>query len=129
MLHHLRCPSCFHDLDLPREAEQPGRLLTCPSCGWKARMWQWVSESRKPGNRKKSTMSPISQMELDSILLRSLDRRMNENIQLLSEEDSLPEVNEINADKRTNPFLIGRWEVHDLALLLDFTGNLDAPLP
>ena len=33
MLHHLRCPSCFHDLDLPREAEQPGRLLTCYACG------------------------------------------------------------------------------------------------
>lgn len=80
MLHHLRCPSCFHDLDLPRESEQPGRLLTCPTCGWEARMWQWVSESRKPG-------------------------------------------------KWTTPFLIARLKVHELALLMDFTGNLDAPLP
>lgn len=74
-------------------------------------------------------MMPINQMELDSILLRSLDRRMNENIQLLSEEDSLPECNEVEADKRTKPFLMARWEVHDLALLMDLTGNRDAPLP
>lgn len=74
-------------------------------------------------------MMPINQMELDSLLLRSLDRRMNENIKLLSEEDSIPEINEIGIDKRTIPVLIASWEVHDLALLMDFTGNLDAPLP
>lgn len=116
MLHHLRCPSCFHDLDLPIETEQPGRLLTCLTCGWEARMW------RKPA------MSPIDQMELDSLFLRSLDRRTHENIQLLSEEDSFPEVNELEPDRRHQPFLIARWEVHDLALLMDLTGNLDAPL-
>lgn len=129
MLHHLRCPSCFHALDLPHEAEQPGRTLTCPSCGWEARMWQWVSESREPDHRRKPAMTPIDQMELDSLLLRSLDRRTHENIQFLSEEDSFPEVNELEPDRRHQPFLIARWEVHDLSLLMDFTGNIDAPLP
>ena len=117
MLHHLRCPSCFHDLDLPIEAEQPGRLLTCPSCGWNARMWE------------KPAMTPIDQMELDSLLLRSLDRRTHENIQFLSEEDVFHKVNEFRNDKRRQPFLTALWEVHDLALLMDFTGNIDAPLP
>lgn len=129
MLHRLRCHSCMNNLTLAKEAEQPGRLLTCLTCGWEARMWQWVSESRKPENRRKFDMMPINQIEHDFLLLRSLDRRMNENIQLLSEEDSFPEVNEIEVDKRTNTFLIARWEVHDLALLMDLTGNRDAPLP
>lgn len=74
-------------------------------------------------------MSPIDQMELDSILLRSLDRRTHENIQLLSEADSFPEVNEFETGRRYQSFLIARWEAHDLALLMDFTGNRDAPLP
>ena len=38
MLHHLRCPLA-HRLDLPHEAEQPGRLLTCLTCGWSVNMF------------------------------------------------------------------------------------------
>ena len=92
-------------------------------------MWPLVSESRKPDYRRKHTMSPIDQMELDSLLLRSLDHYMHTHMQTLSEEDSFPEINEFETDRRHQPFLIARWEVHDLSLLMDFTGNIDAPLP
>jgi len=48
MLHHLRCPSCFHDLDLPREAEQPGRLLTPFWCAASPGLQAGVIDNREP---------------------------------------------------------------------------------
>lgn len=86
-------------------------------------MWQWVAESRK------SIMLPISKTELSYMLNRSLDIVMNENIQIISEHDSFSDVNEFSSDLYFDEFLSSRWEVHDLILLMDFTGNLDAPLP
>lgn len=74
-------------------------------------------------------MAPIDKLELNSLFMRSLDGKMRMNIQIISEEDSFPEVHEFDTDKRHQPFLTSRWEVHDLALLMGFTGNLDAPVP
>lgn len=78
---------------------------------------------------EKPAMSPIDQMKIDSLLRRALGQRMRRNILRLSEEDSVAEVIEIEPDKWATQFLIARWEVHDLSLLMDFTGNIDAPLP
>lgn len=77
---------------------------------------------------EKPAMSPIDQMKIDSLLRRALGQRMRRNILRLSEEDSVAEVIEIEPDKWATQFLIARLKVHDLALLMDFTGNLDAPL-
>lgn len=129
MLHHLRCPSCFHDLDLPHEAEQPGRLLTCPSCGWEARMWQWVSESRNNENRIKMTMKQIQKNEIYPILQRSVGDQMCFIIQILSGERSSIDTEEYDITSMHDAYLDALWEIYDLSLFLDFTGNLDAPLP
>lgn len=78
---------------------------------------------------EKPAMSPIDQMELNSLLLRSLDSRTHENIRLLYEHYATPEIIELGYSLWKTSLLISRLEVHDLALLMDLTGNLDAPLP
>lgn len=117
MLHHLRCPSCFHSLDLPHEAEQPGRLLTCYACGWSVNMFGKID------------MLQIPQSEIDQLLWRSLGRKMEDSIQILAEHRAFQDISEFREELQQVPFLLSRMEVHDLALLMDFTGNLDAPLP
>lgn len=134
MLHHLRCPSCFHDLDLPIESEQPGRLLTpfwcaaspglqagedvkCYACGWSVNMFGKID------------MLQIPQSEIDQLLWRSLGRKMEDSIQILAEHRAFQDISEFREELQQVPFLLSRMEVHDLALLMDFTGNIDAPLP
>ena len=55
--------------------------------------------------------------------------KMEDSIQILAEHRAFQDIS--NSERRITavPFLLSRMEVHDLALLMDFTGNIDAPLP
>lgn len=122
MLHHLRCPSCFHDLELPRESEQPGRLLTCPSCGWEARMWQWTSESLK--KRTGEFRVNFSLFNDDFVSLISIT-----NLAVLSAQDTLYGIHPRTRTAIIDSFLIAYFAFQAIDLYLDMTGNLDAPMP
>jgi hypothetical protein len=92
-------------------------------------MWPLVSESRKPDYRRNPAMMQIQQNEIESLFIRSMDRKMHDLILMLSEEESRDEIYTHDPDAFFDSYLDAIWEVHDLSLLMDFTGNLDAPLP
>lgn len=42
--------TCGRLLPLARELlDQRGKLLVCPSCGYKQRVWQWVASANREG--------------------------------------------------------------------------------
>lgn len=77
----------------------------------------------------KIDMLQIPQSEIDQLLWRSLGRKMEDSIQILAEHRAFQDISEFREELQQVPFLLSRMEVHDLALLMDFTGNIDAPLP
>lgn len=77
----------------------------------------------------KRDMSLIHQEEIDQLLWRSLGRKMEDSVQVLAEHRAFQDISEFREELQQVPFLLSRMEVHDLALLMDFTGNIDAPLP
>jgi hypothetical protein len=76
----------------------------------------------------KIDMLQIPQSEIDQLLWRSLGRKMEDSIQILAEHRAFQDISEFREELQQVPFLLSRMEVHDLALLMDFTGNIDAPL-
>lgn len=92
-------------------------------------MWQWVSESRNNENRIKMTMKQIQKNEIYPILQRSVGDQMCFIIQILSGERSSIDTEEYDITSMHDAYLDALWEIYDLSLFLDFTGNLDAPLP
>jgi len=77
----------------------------------------------------KIDMLQIPQSEIDQLLWRSLGRKMEDSIQILAEHRAFQDISEFREELQQVPFLLSRMEVHDLALLMDFTGKIDAPLP
>lgn len=92
-------------------------------------MWQWVSESSKTENRIKMAMKQIQKNEIYPILQRSVDEQMCLIIQILSGERSSIDTEEYDISSIHDAYLDALWEIYDLSLFLDFTGNIDAPLP
>jgi hypothetical protein len=65
----------------------------------------------------------MNSTESQAVLLRSLPNKLLSCIQLLSEHD----IDIYASDAVLKPFLESQWEIRDFELLLDLTGNLDAP--
>jgi len=76
----------------------------------------------------KTDMPQITQSEIDQLLWRSLGRKMEDSVQILAEQRAFQDISEFREELWKVPFLLARMEIHDLSLLMDFTGNLDAPL-
>ena len=70
----------------------------------------------------------MNTLDVGSILIKSLSREGYGIIQLLSEDDVSFRLGAISADTLPKNFLEAHWEIRDFELLLDITGNLDAPL-
>lgn len=62
--------------------------------------------------------------DFNSILRRTLGKKLLDAVQFLSELDTDALFNK----ESPKYFLESQWEIRDFELLLDFTGNLDAPL-
>lgn len=70
----------------------------------------------------------MNDIEAKGLLIKSLDREMHMLIEFLSEGDVASRFSVKSMDFLPKSFLEAQWENRDFELLLDLTGNLDAPL-
>jgi hypothetical protein len=70
----------------------------------------------------------MNTIESESLLIRSLDYEGLGLIQLVSEADIATKLSVASIDYLPKSFLESQWEVRDFELLMNLTGNLDAPL-
>ena len=96
---------------------QAGEDVKCHTCGWSVNMFMKID------------MRQIPKLEIDQLLWRSLGRKMEDSVQMLAEHRAFQDISEFREELQQVPFLLSRMEVHDLSLLMDLTGNIDAPLP